>query len=149
MEPVQGAVYDVLHVDWQDILEVYDETGVTNWLAQVHAARASLPPASDRSATMTMLQEMFGSRQRRKNISRQFPRSMVEYFAALSFCNISADKANRMLGVVTNPLFRPTDILYRTVQTMEDKIIKACFPDGYKTLDLTSKKDGDQKVSPP
>ena len=60
MEPVQGAVYDVLHVNWQDILEVYDQTGVTNWLAQVHAARASLPPASDRSATMTRLQDMFG-----------------------------------------------------------------------------------------
>jgi hypothetical protein len=54
-----------------------------------------------------------------------------------------------MLGVVTNPHFRPTDILYRTVQTMENNILKACFPEGYKTMDLTRKKDGDQKVSPP
>ena len=147
MEPVQGAVYDVLQVDRQDILEVYDETGVTNWLAQVNAARASLPPASDRSATMTRLQEMFGSRQRLKRIARQFPRSMVEYFASFSYCNISTDKANHMLGVVTNPRFRPTDILYRTVETIENKILKACFPDGYKTKDLTRKKDSVQKVS--
>jgi hypothetical protein len=32
---------------------------------------------------------------------------------------------------------------------MENKILKACFPEGYKTMDLTRKKDGDQKVSPP
>ena len=74
---------------------------------------------------------------------------MVEFFAAFSYCNISTDRANHMLGVVTNPLFRPTDILYRTVETMENKILKACFPDGYKTMDLTCKKDEDQKVSPP
>ena len=84
IEPVQGAADDVLHVNWSDILEFFDETGVTNWLAQVRAARASLPPASDRSATMMRLQEMFGSRQRLKRIAGQFPRSIAEYFADFS-----------------------------------------------------------------
>ena len=57
-------------------------------------------------------------------------------------------KANHILGVVTNALFRPSDIPYRSLRTVEDKILKACFLDGYKTMDLTRKRDGDQKASP-
>ena len=35
----------------------------------------------------------------------------------------------------------------RSLETIEDKIIKACFADGCKVMDLTRKRDGNQKVS--
>ena len=41
---------------------------------------------------------------------------------------------------------RTLDIPYRSLRTIEDKIVRACFPEGCKVIDLTSKKDGNQKV---
>ena len=78
-----------------------------------------------------------------------FPRSMVEFFAAFTFADISMAKANSFLGLVTNKLFRGSDIPYRSLQTIEDKIKKACFPEGCKVMDITRKKDGNQKVCSP
>ena len=47
---------------------------------------------------MLILQQVFGSRSRLKEIARMFPRSMVEFFAAFTFADISMAKANPFLG---------------------------------------------------
>ena len=136
-----------MQVNWADILhDGNPEEAAQQYVADLHSARSALPPAVDRSATMQILQRVFGSRNRLKEIARKFPRSMVEFFAAFTYADISMAKGNTILGVVSNALFRASDIPYRSLQTIEDKIIRACFPEGCKVIDLTRKKDGNQKV---
>jgi hypothetical protein len=139
---------DGLEVDWAHILHDQNPNVAAQQFAKdLQSARSALQPAEDRSALMHLLNERFGSRSRLKDIARRFPRSMVEFFAAFTFADISMAKGNSFLGVVSNALFRGSDIPYRSLETIEDKIIKACFPEGCKVMDLTRKRDGNQKVS--
>ena len=139
---------DGLEVNWANILHDRNPNVAAQQFAKdLQSARSALQPAEDRSALMQLLQERFGSRSRLKDIARRFPRSMVEFFAAFTFADISMAKGNSLLGVVSNALFQGSDIPYRSLETIEDKFIKACFPEGCKVMDLTRKRDGNQKVS--
>ena len=145
-----AADRDSLEVDWANILHVGNpDSAAQQYVADLRSARSALQPAVDHSASMLILQQLFGSRSRLKEIARMFPRSMVEFFAAFTFADISMAKASPFLGLVTNKLFRGSDIPYWSLQTIEDKIKKACFPEGRKVMDITSKKDGNQKVCSP
>ena len=90
--------------------------------------------------------ELLGSTAGRQRLAQKFPRSLIEFYAAFVFADISFAKGDHFLGVVTNSMFRPQDIPYRSLETVEHKILKACFPDGYQTIDLTRTRDGDQKL---
>ena len=149
-EPAVLAVLgeDGLDVDWANILhDPNPNVAAQQYAKDLQSARSALPPAGDRSALMQLMKERFGSRSRLKEIARRLPRSMVEFFAAFAFADISMAKGNSFLGVVTNTLFRGSDIPFRSLETVEDKIIKACFPEGFKVMELTRKNDGNQKVS--
>ena len=137
-EPAVLAVLgeDGLDVDWANILhDPNPNVAAQQYAKDLQSARSALQPAGDRSALMQLLKERFGSRSRLKDIARSFPRSVVEFFAAFTFADISMAKGNSFLGVVSNKLFRGSDIPYRSLETIEDKIIKTCFPDGCKVMD--------------
>ena len=86
-------------------------------------------------------------RRRLKQASSEFSRSVAEFYCAFSYADISAAKGNTFLGMAVNPKFSPHDLSeFTSVQSMESKIMKFLFPEGHKTKDLTSRRDGKRLV---